>query len=38
VLHDLVEVALQGIRNLADLCTQLAIEVHPREALPAIRQ
>jgi hypothetical protein len=34
VLHDLVEVALQSIRNLADLGTQLAVEVHPSKRLP----
>ena len=32
VLHDLVEVALQSIRNVADLCSQLAVEVSPLSA------
>jgi len=26
VLHDLVEIALQRIRDLADLCSQLVVE------------
>ena len=29
VLHDLIEIALQRIGNLADLCSQLAVEVRP---------
>ena len=32
VLHDFVEVALQRIGNLADLCSQLAVEVRPVNA------
>ena len=34
VLHDLVEIALQRIRNLADLCSQLAVEVRSGKRLP----
>ena len=34
VLHHLVEIALQRIRNLADLCPQLAIEVGSGKCLP----
>jgi hypothetical protein len=36
MLDDLVEVALQGIGNLADLCSQLAVEVRPGQRLPQI--
>ena len=32
VLHDLVEIALQHVRNLADLCAQLVVEVGPASA------
>ena len=38
VLHDLVEIALQRIRNLADLCSQLVVEVRACQAPPAIRR
>ena len=34
VLHDLVEIALQRIRNLADLGSQLAVEVRACKRLP----
>ena len=34
VLHDLVEIALQCIGDLADLCAQLAVEVRPAKRLP----
>jgi hypothetical protein len=34
VLHDLVEIALQRFRNLADLRSQLAIEVGTSKRLP----
>ena len=34
VLHDLVEIALQRIRNLADLCSQLVVEVRTAKRLP----
>src|SRR5262245_43148596 len=34
MLHDLVEIALQRIRNLADLRSQLAIEVGTSKRLP----
>jgi len=33
VLHDLVEIALQRIGDLADLCAQLAVEVGATERL-----
>ena len=38
VLHDLVEIALQRIGNLADLGAQLVVEVHACQAPPAIRR
>ena len=38
VLHDLVEIALQHIGNLADLCSQLVVEIRARQAPPAIRR
>ena len=38
VLHDLVEIALQRIRNLADLRSQLVVEVALQQAPAAIRQ
>ena len=38
VLHDLVEIALQRIGDLADLCAQLAVEVRACQAPPAIRR
>ena len=34
VLYDLVEIALQGIGDLADLCAQLVVEVHAAKRLP----
>jgi hypothetical protein len=34
VLHDLVEVALQHIRNSGDLCAELAVEVRTAERFP----
>ena len=34
VLHDLVEIALQRIGDLADLCAQLAVEVDAAKRLP----
>ena len=34
VLNDLVEVALQCIGDLADLCAELAVEVRPSMSLP----
>ena len=34
VLHDLVEIALQRIRNLANLRSQLAVEVRSAKRLP----
>jgi hypothetical protein len=37
VLHDLVEIALQSICNLADLCSQLAVEVRSGKRLPLRR-
>jgi hypothetical protein len=36
VLHDLVEVALQRIGDLADLCTQLAVEVRACKRRPQL--
>ena len=34
MLHDLVEVALQHVRDLADLCSQLVVEVGSGKRLP----
>ena len=34
VLDNLVEIALQRICDLADLCSQLGIEVRPGQRLP----
>ena len=34
VLHDLVEIALQCIRNLTDLCAQFGVEVRASKRLP----
>jgi hypothetical protein len=34
VLHDLVEIALQSIRNVADLRSQLAVELRSGKRLP----
>ena len=34
VLHDLIEIALQHIRNFADLCSQLFVEFGSRKGLP----
>ena len=34
VLHDLVEIALQHIRDLGDLCAQLAVKVRAAKRLP----
>src|SRR5207253_6855654 len=36
MLDDLVEIALQHIRNLADLCAQLVIEASFRKRLPQL--
>ena len=33
VLHDLVEIALQRIGDLADLCAQLAVEMNSAKRL-----
>jgi hypothetical protein len=34
LLHDLVEIALQRIRNLADLCAQPVVEIGSGKRLP----
>ena len=34
MLHDLVEIALQRIGDLADLCAQLTVEVRASKGLP----